>query len=194
MGHFNTTYHSNSFFRKQRKAGFLKGAWQLHDFFKTAVFFIFFGATIFTTGCKDIEPKTERSNKPNIVLINLDDMGYGDLTLTGATDYKTPHLDKMASDGVVFTHFYTPQAVCSSSRAGLLTGCYPNRVGFHGALDHMATTGINPEETPIAERRKDEGYVTASYGKWHLGHNKKRPGPTLFYKRFHTTHNRLYSE
>ncbi|MFW5753381.1 MAG: sulfatase [Marinilabiliaceae bacterium] len=113
------------------------------------------------------------TQSPNIVLINLDDMGYGDLTLTGAADYDTPHLDKMASGGVVFTHFYTPQAVCSASRAGLLTGCYPNRIGFHGALDHTAEVGLNPDETTIAEMLKEEGYATATYGKWHLGHHEK---------------------
>jgi arylsulfatase len=82
-------------------------------------------------------------------------------------------MDKMANEGAVFTHFYAPQAVCSASRAGLLTGCYPNRVGFHGALDHRANTGINPEEQTIAELLKTKGYATAIYGKWHLGHHEK---------------------
>lgn len=118
-----------------------------------------------TPGC------IENAEKPvNFVLIYLDDMGYGDLSLTGATGYKTPNLDRMASEGILFTHFYSPQAVCSASRVGLLTGCYPNRVGFSGALDHSARYGINPEEETIAEVLKTKNYATAAYGKWHLGH------------------------
>ncbi len=118
-----------------------------------------------TTAC------AEQAVKPvNFVVIYLDDMGYGDLTLTGATGYKTPNLDKMAREGVFFSHFYSPQAVCSASRVGLLTGCYPNRVGFRGALDHRAKFGINPEEETIAEVLKKKNYATAIFGKWHLGH------------------------
>jgi len=118
-----------------------------------------------TSGC------AENAVKPvNFVVIYLDDMGYGDLTLTGAAGFNTPYLDKMAGEGVFFTHFYSPQAVCSASRVGLLTGCYPNRVGFRGALDHSAKYGINPEEETIAEVLKKRNYATAAYGKWHLGH------------------------
>lgn len=106
---------------------------------------------------------------PNIVLIYLDDMGYGDLSLTGATGYLTPHLDQIAREGMFFTHFYSPQAVCSASRAGLLTGCYPNRIGLSGALSHRSTTGISDEEETIAEVLKKKGYVTGIFGKWHLG-------------------------
>ncbi len=105
----------------------------------------------------------------NFVVIYLDDMGYGDLTITGATGYRTPNLDRMAKKGVFFSHYYSPQAVCSASRAGLLTGCYPNRVGFAGALDHTAKIGINSEEMTIAEVLKKKGYATAAFGKWHLG-------------------------
>lgn len=117
------------------------------------------------------KPKTDRL--PNIVLINMDDMGYGDVSLNGATGFTTPNIDKMAGEGIVFTHFYSPQAVCSASRAGLLTGCYPNRVGFHGALDHSAKIGINPDEQTIPELLKEKGYATAAFGKWHLGHREK---------------------
>ncbi len=118
-----------------------------------------------TPGC------AEQAAKPvNFVVIYLDDMGYGDLGLTGATGYKTPNLDKMAREGVFFTHFYSPQAVCSASRIGLLTGCYPNRVGFSGALDHTAKYGINPDEETIPEVLKKNNYRTAAFGKWHLGH------------------------
>ena len=73
-------------------------------------------------------------NKPNIVLIFMDDLGYGDLSCYGASQYKTPNLDRMAAQGIRFTNFLSAQAVCSASRAGILTGCYPNRVGISGAL------------------------------------------------------------
>lgn len=106
---------------------------------------------------------------PNVVLIYLDDMGNGDLSLTGATGYTTPNIDRMAKEGVFFSHYYSPQAVCSASRAGLLTGCYPNRIGFAGALDHSSKTGINKDEETIAEVLKKKNYKTAAVGKWHLG-------------------------
>ncbi len=115
------------------------------------------------------QAKTATGEIPNIILIHLDDMGYGDLSLTGATGYTTPHIDKMAREGLFFTHYYSPQAVSSASRAGLLTGCYPNRVGFHGALGPLAKTGISSEEETLAEMLKKRGYATAAYGKWHLG-------------------------
>ncbi len=122
---------------------------------------------LFTMLACGVKEKTQT----NFVIIYLDDVGYGDLTLTGATGYTTPNLDKMASEGVFFTHYYSPQAVCSASRAGLLTGCYPNRIGFSGALNHMAKIGINAEEETIGEVLKKKGYATAAYGKWHLGHH-----------------------
>ena len=81
-----------------------------------------------------LQAKTTGHKLPNVILIQLDDMGYGDLSLTGATGYTTPHFDNMARDGLFFTHYYSPQAVSSASRAGILTGCYPNRIGLHGEL------------------------------------------------------------
>ncbi len=117
------------------------------------------------------------SNKPespvNFIIIYLDDMGYGDLTKTGALNYETPHLDQMASRGMFFSHYYAPQAVCSASRAGLLTGCYPNRIGFAGALGPSSPVGISDKEETIAELLKKKGYATAIYGKWHLGVQEK---------------------
>ncbi len=116
-------------------------------------------------------PKTD---KPvNFIIIYLDDVGYGDITLTGAVGYSTPNLDQMAANGMFFSHYYSPQAVCSASRAGLLTGCYPNRIGFRGALNHTAKTGINADEETIAEVLKKKNYATAAFGKWHLGHHKQ---------------------
>jgi arylsulfatase len=115
------------------------------------------------------QPETKTGTSPNIILIYLDDMGYGDLSITGAAGYQTPNLDEMAGSGMFFTHFYSPQAVCSASRAGLITGCYPNRVGITGALSHTSKTGISDREETLAEVLKKKGYATAIFGKWHLG-------------------------
>jgi arylsulfatase len=110
---------------------------------------------------------------PNVVIIFCDDMGYGDLSCYGAKGYTTPNLDQMAKEGIRFTHFLVGQAVCSASRAALLTGCYSNRLGIHGALGPGAKVGLNTNETTIARMLKDRGYATAMYGKWHLGDNPK---------------------
>lgn len=124
--------------------------------------------------CFSLSVQTKATEKPvNFVIIYFDDVGYGDVSLTGAIGYQTPNLDRMAAAGAFFTHYYAPQAVCSASRAGLLTGCYPNRVGFRGALDHTAKTGINADEETIGEVLKKKGYATAAFGKWHLGHHKQ---------------------
>lgn len=114
-----------------------------------------------------------KNQMPNIVLIYLDDMGYGDLGITGALNFETPHIDKLAHDGMRFTNFLTVQAVCSASRAALLTGCYPNRIGISGALFPGSKIGLNHNETTIAEIVKQKGYNTAIIGKWHLGDDKK---------------------
>jgi arylsulfatase A-like enzyme len=100
-----------------------------------------------------------------------DDLGYGDLGCYGATGYATPHLDRLAREGVRFTDFYVAQAVCSASRAALLTGCYPQRVGIQGALGPQAIHGIAAAETTMAEMLRSRGYATAIFGKWHLGHH-----------------------
>ena len=114
-----------------------------------------------------------QKHPPNIIIIFMDDMGYADIGPFGAKAYSTPHLDRMAREGRKFTDFYVTQAVCSASRAGLLTGCYNVRVGILGALGPKARHGINPREITIAEICKQKGYATACYGKWHLGHHKK---------------------
>ncbi len=106
---------------------------------------------------------------PNVVLIFTDDQGYGDVGVFGAKGYATPHLDSLARDGVKFTNFHVAQAVCSASRAALLTGCYPNRIGIHGALGPGSTHGLHANETTIAELLKTRGYATGMAGKWHLG-------------------------
>ncbi len=111
--------------------------------------------------------------KPNFVLIFCDDLGWADVGAYGAVGYETPHLDRMAAEGVRFTDFYVSQAVCSASRAALMTGCYNARVGIFGALGPKSNIGINPDEETIAEVLKSAGYATACYGKWHLGHHEK---------------------
>ena len=106
--------------------------------------------------------------KPNIVLIFADDMGYGDVGCYGSR-IPTPNLDRLAKEGVRFSDFYVAQAVCSASRAALMTGCYPNRVGIQGALGPNSKIGLNTNEVTIARMLKNRGYATAIYGKWHLG-------------------------
>jgi len=111
----------------------------------------------------------KKGTLPNVVLILADDMGYGDLNCYGSTGYTTPNLDKLAAHGIRFTNFYVSQAVCSASRAALLTGCYSNRVGIAGALNPSSLVGLNPQEETIAEVLKKRGYASAIFGKWHLG-------------------------
>lgn len=108
---------------------------------------------------------------PNIVLIVTDDQGYGDVGCYGATGFKTPNLDRLAKEGIRFTDFHVSQPVCSASRASLLTGCYANRIGIHGALGPNARHGIHADETTLAELCKKRGYATGMVGKWHLGHH-----------------------
>ena len=115
----------------------------------------------------------ERSGPPNVVVIFIDDMGYADIGPFGAKGYSTPHLDRMAAEGRKFTDFVVSTAVCSASRAALMTGCYHRRVGIAGALGPGAKHGINANEMTLAEVCKQKGYATAVYGKWHLGHHPK---------------------
>lgn len=105
----------------------------------------------------------------NIVLINLDDVGFGDFSCNGAYGYKTPNIDNMASQGVRFTHFLACQPISGASRAGLMTGCYPNRIGFSGAPGPNSDYGIHQDEMTMGELLKQKGYATAIFGKWHLG-------------------------
>jgi arylsulfatase len=117
--------------------------------------------------------KTDWEQLPNVVIIFTDDQGYGDIGCFGATGFETPNLDKIASQGMKFTNFYSAQPVCSASRAGLLTGCYPNRLGISGALFPHHKVGLHADEVTIAEMLKTKGYATAIFGKWHLGHHKQ---------------------
>ena len=108
--------------------------------------------------------------KPNIIFIFIDDQGYYDLGCYGADEIKTPRIDAMANEGTRFTDYYAAAPICSPSRAGLLTGCYPRRVGNHIWVHRAdSRSGIHPDELTIAELLKTRGYATACIGKWHLG-------------------------
>ncbi|MCK0155694.1 sulfatase [Cellulophaga sp. F20128] len=128
---------------------------------------------IIFSSCKNDKKTTIKVKEvpPNIVLIFTDDQGYQDVGVFGSPNIKTPHIDKMSRNGVKLTNYYSAQPICSASRAGILTGCYPNRIGIHNALGPGSPTGINSSETTIAEMLKSIGYKTAIYGKWHLGDN-----------------------
>lgn len=112
------------------------------------------------------------SAKPNFVLIFTDDQGYGDLGCFGSTTIRTPQLDRLAKEGRKFTSFLSASSVCTPSRAALLTGSYPKRVGLHqGVLFPNSNTGLHPDELTIADHLRNQGYATACFGKWHLGHH-----------------------
>ena len=139
--------------------------------FKTILFsliVVLFG-TLFIAANKPKAP----NKTPNIVVFFIDDLGYGDISVNGALGYKTPNLDKMAMEGTRFTNFLAAQPICTASRVGLLTGCYPNRVGMSGAIGPESKIGLNPNEETIAEIVKQKGYKTAIFGKWHLGSKKE---------------------
>jgi arylsulfatase A len=110
--------------------------------------------------------------RPNIILIFCDDLGYGDLGCFGSKTIRTPHLDALAAQGRKFTSFMVASPVCTPSRAALLTASYPKRVGLHQhVLFPTSTKGLHPEEHTLADHLKAQGYATACFGKWHLGHH-----------------------
>jgi len=110
------------------------------------------------------------AQQPNVILIFIDDMGYGDVGFNGATGPKTPNLDQMAAEGMQFNDFYVGCAVCSGSRTALLTGTHYQRLSMNAVLFPQSNEGLHPDEVTIAEMLRDAGYATACVGKWHLGH------------------------
>jgi arylsulfatase A len=116
---------------------------------------------------------TTNSSLPNIVFIFADDLGYGDLGCFGATDITTPNIDRIAAEGIKFTSFLSASPVCSPSRAGLLTGRMPQRMGINAVFFPESFTGMDQDEITFAEIVKENGYQTAIVGKWHLGHLEK---------------------
>ena len=121
----------------------------------------------------DAQEGRPRQSPPNVVIIFTDDMGYADPACYGGTFAATPHIDRLAREGIKLTDFHVAQPVCSASRAALLTGCYPNRIGIHGALSPRVTHGLSGEETTLAELLRSRGYQTSMVGKWHLGHHRQ---------------------
>jgi arylsulfatase A len=139
------------------------------DFLKTAGLT---AAALALNGCES-SLQASRIDRPNVIIIFCDDVGYADVGVFGAKGYKTPHLDRMAAEGVKFTDFYVAAPSCTPSRAALMTGCYPQRVSLPNVIGPSAKVGISSEEQTIAEVLKPLGYATACYGKWHLGHQPK---------------------
>lgn len=127
----------------------------------------------FCLACKNQAELETIKQPPNVILIFTDDQGYRDVGVFGADDIPTPNLDKLASEGIKLSSFYSAQAVCSASRAGILTGCYPNRIGIHNAFMPNSHIGLNPKETTLAEMLKEKGFATGIFGKWHLGDAKE---------------------
>lgn len=128
--------------------------------------------SVLVGGCAALRTQ-HYAGMPNIVVIFTDDQGYADVGCFGAAGFSTPNLDRMAAQGRRFTNFYSAQAVCTASRAALMTGCYSNRINLLGALGPNAKIGIHDNEVTIAELLKPLGYSTAIFGKWHLGHHPK---------------------
>ena len=153
------------FFTRLRFTNFAMKSIPLRSFFCGLAFLL--SALTFATRSDSADPP------PNVVVIFIDDMGYADIHPFGDTGYPTPNLDRMAAEGRRFTDFCVSSAVCSASRSALMTGCYHKRIGISGALGPKSQIGLNSEETTIAELCRSQGYRTAAFGKWHLGHNPK---------------------
>ena len=130
------------------------------------------GAALLTGG---VAAGPREPSRPNVVLFLADNLGNGDLGCFGSRLHRTPNIDRLASEGARLTSFYVASGVCTPSRAALMTGCYPRRVGLHlsdrggAVLQPVATRGLNPEETTLAEVLSGAGYATGIFGKWHLG-------------------------
>ena len=135
--------------------------------FKKLELVLIFYLLFFINGCGG------KNDFPNIILILTDDQGYGDLGCYGAEGFETPFIDSLAKEGILFTDFYVSQAVCSASRASLMTGSYSERVGIQGALSPWDVNGLDPNTETIAKLLKRHGYINGIFGKWHLGHREK---------------------
>ncbi len=112
-----------------------------------------------------------KTRQPNVILINCDDLGYGDLACYGFPCNDTPHVDQLALEGMRFTDFYMASPVCSASRVAMLTGCYSQRIGLadYQVLFPGQAQGLNPKESTFAKQLKQVGYDTKIIGKWHCG-------------------------
>mgnify|MGYP003331613906 FL=1 len=128
-------------------------------------FYLLIGLLIFSCG--------KNETTPNIVFILTDDLGYGDLSSYGSKTINSENIDQLAKDGIKLTSYYAAQPVCSASRAAVLTGVYPNRIGIHNAFGPNSNSGISHSELTLAEMLKENGYSTGIFGKWHLGSKKE---------------------
>ena len=130
---------------------------------------------VLTTACPVPSSADESTALPNFIVIFCDDLGYGDLGCYGSTKNRTPNIDQLSGQGMRFTDFCSSSPVCTPSRASLMTGCYPRRVGMHEdftghwVLIPRSRRGLDPAELTVAEALKTKGYATACVGKWHLG-------------------------
>lgn len=125
------------------------------------------------SGCQPSSTSEETASRPNFVIIMADDLGYGDIGSYGHPDYQTPNLDSLAKSGLRFTDFHSNGAVCTPTRAALLTGSYQQRSGMEGVIyvrGETRETGLNTEQVTFAELLKQAGYATGMVGKWHLGY------------------------
>lgn len=127
-----------------------------------------------TSSCNQLL-KSEKSEKPNVILINVDDLGYGDVGCYGATKVKTPNIDKLAIEGIKFTDAHSVSSVCTPSRYALLTGQYPFRKDLWHPVFYKSPLLIDTTQTTIAGVMKKAGYATACIGKWHLGFGSEKP-------------------
>src|SRR6478672_6100924 len=126
-------------------------------------------SVVFTLALNGALFSAQHAAQPNVVLILADDQGYADLGVYGAQGFSTPNIDRLAREGIRFTDFHVAQGVCSASRAALMTGCYPNRVGITGALEPWDKFGLSASELTLPQMLKSVGYATGMVGKWHLG-------------------------
>ena len=127
-------------------------------------------ATTILSSCSTID-----KNRPNVIIINTDDLGYGDLSCYGAEKVKTPNIDRLATQGLMFTDAHSAAAVCTPSRYSLLTGEYPFRNGITYAVFLKQPLIIDTQKLTIGQLMKDAGYATACVGKWHLGFGTEKP-------------------
>lgn len=131
---------------------------------------LLFSVVVFCTACTSNPYPADSGSLPNVVVIYCDDLGYGDLGCFGNEVIRTPNVDRLAAEGMKFTEFYSASPVCSPSRAALLTGRIPQRMGINSVFFPRSYTGMPVEEITIADVLKERGYATGIVGKWHLGH------------------------
>lgn len=141
----------------------------------------------FLAGFAAARTRQARAPRPNIIFILADDLGWGDLGCYGHRELKTPNLDRLAREGTLFTQFYTAASVCSPSRAGFLTGCFPARYGVHHAIGTKANNEargladfLDPRAPSLPRTLKKAGYATGHFGKWHLGSGEGAPPPSAY--------------